>query len=127
VNLALSAALIKPFGLPGVAVGTLIPIAFSSIFILFPAACRRVDVPILPAVRQAVWPTVWPAVVVSALLFVSRHFTPPGLLVVVAEAAAAGLLYLGLFVVAVGRHDREQYTAKIWELMGRKRDLAPAT
>ena len=127
VNLALSAFLIKWFGLVGVAIGTLIPVAFSSIFILFPAACRRVGTPVLFAARQAVWPATWPALVVGALLFVSRHFTPDGLGFVVAEAAAAGLLYLMLFVVALGRRDREIYTAKIWELAGRKRDLAPAT
>ena len=127
VNLALSSALIGPFGLPGVAVGTLIPVAFSSIFILFPAACRRVQVPILTAFRQAVWPAAWPALVVGALLFLTRDRTPDGLKFVAAEAAAAGLLYLALFVAAVGRRDRKQYTAKIWELTGRKRDLAPAT
>jgi O-antigen/teichoic acid export membrane protein len=128
VNLALSALLIKPFGLVGVAVGTLIPVAFSSIFILFPAACTRVGVPVLGAFRQAVWPATWPAVVVGGVLFLSRHFTPDGLKFVVVEAAAAGLLYLALFVAAVGRRDRDRYTAKIWELAGRKpRDLAPAT
>jgi O-antigen/teichoic acid export membrane protein len=127
VNLALSAALIKWYGLVGVAIGTLIPVAFSSIFVLFPAACRRVGIPVLFAARQAVWPATWPALVIGAVLFVSRHYTPDGLGFVVAEAAAAGLLYLMLFVVALGRRDREIYTAKIWELAGRKRDLAPAT
>jgi O-antigen/teichoic acid export membrane protein len=127
VNLALSAALIGPLGLPGVAIGTLIPIAFSSIFILFPAACRRVGLPVWPAARKAVWPATWPALAVSVLLFVSRHYTPDGLKFVALEAAAAGLLYLVLFVAALGRRDRQQYTAKFWELTGRKRDLAPAT
>jgi O-antigen/teichoic acid export membrane protein len=126
VNLVLSALLIGPFGLVGVAVGTVIPVALSSIFILFPMACRRVDLPIGLAFHRAVWPSSWPALVVGALLFVSSHFTPEGGWFVVAEAAAAGLLYLALFVAAVGRRDREQYTAKIWELAGRKRGLAPA-
>lgn len=126
VNLALSAALIGPFGLVGVAIGTLIPIAFSSIFLIFPAACHRVGVPVLVAFRQAVWPPAWPAVVVGGLLFVSRHYTPDGFKFVVAEAAAAGLLYLGLFVAALGRRDREQYSAKIRELAGRTRKLVPA-
>jgi O-antigen/teichoic acid export membrane protein len=125
VNLALSAALIKPFGLIGVAIGTLIPVAFSSIFFLFPAACRRVDVPVLQAFRQAVWPAAWPAVVVGGLLFALRDLTPDGLKFVVVEAAAAGAFYLALFVVALGRRDRAEYTAKLWELTGRK--LAPAT
>jgi O-antigen/teichoic acid export membrane protein len=127
VNLILSAILIGPFGLPGVAIGTLIPVAFSSIFILFPMACRRVDLPVGYAFRRAVWPSTWPALVIGMVLFLSSRFTPGGPWFIVAEAAAAGLLYLALFVVAIGRHDREQYTAKIWELAGRKRDLAPAT
>jgi O-antigen/teichoic acid export membrane protein len=127
VNLILSALLIGPFGLPGVAIGTLIPVAFSSIFILFPMACRRVNLPIGYTFRRAVWPSTWPAVVVGAVLFLSSQVTPGGPWFVVAEAAAAGLLYLMLFVAAVGRRDREQYTAKIWELAGRKRDLATAT
>ena len=63
---------------------------------------------------------------VGALLFVSRHFTPAGLGFVVVEAAAACLLYVALFIVAVGRHDREQYTARLRELTRRGRDLAPA-
>jgi O-antigen/teichoic acid export membrane protein len=46
VNILLSVALIKPFGLTGVAVGTLIPIALSSILIVQPAACRRVGLPV---------------------------------------------------------------------------------
>jgi O-antigen/teichoic acid export membrane protein len=127
VNLALSSALIMRYGLVGVAVGTLIPVAFSSIFILFPTACRRVEVPVLKAFRQAVWPAVWPALAVGALLFITRDYTPDGLKFVAAEAAAAGVLYIALFVAAVGRRDRQHYTARIWELAGRKRDLAPAT
>ncbi len=127
VNLALSAALIMPFGLVGVAIGTLIPVAFSSIFILFPAACRRVDVPVLHAFRQAVWPAAWPGLVVGGLLFALRDFTPDGLKFVVVEAAVTGLVYLALFVAAVGRRDRAEYTAKLWELLGRKGDFAPAT
>jgi O-antigen/teichoic acid export membrane protein len=127
VNLALSAALVKPFGLIGVAIGTLIPVAFSSIFILFPDACRRVGIPVGHAFREAVWPAIWPALVVGGLLFAARPFITDGLGAVVVEAAAAGLLYLALFVAAVGRRDREQYTAKLRELTGRKRDLAPAT
>jgi hypothetical protein len=35
---------------------------------------------------------------------------------VLGEAAAAGLLYVGLFIIAVGRRDRANYTARIWEL-----------
>jgi hypothetical protein len=40
--------------------------------------------------------------------------TPAGpFAVALAEAAAAGLLGLGLFVIAVGRRDRQHYPARI--------------
>ena len=115
-NLALSAALVTRYGLVGVAVGTLVPIAFSSNFIIFPAACRRVGLPIGHTLRYSMWPAAWPAVVVGlALMFVYRA-TAPTVALALVEAAAAGLLYVGLFIVAVGRRDRANYTARIWEL-----------
>ena len=114
-NIAMSAALIKPFGLLGVAVGTLIPIMISSIFSTFPAACRRVQVPLAQAARRAVWPALWPAVAVAVALAMAHRPTDT-LAVALGEAAAAGLLYVGLFIIAVGRRDRANYTARIWEL-----------
>lgn len=126
-NLALSAALVKPFGLAGVAFGTLLPIAVSSMGILFPAACRRVGLTVAGALRYAVWPAAWPAVAAGAALAAVHRLTGGPLPVALAEGAAAALLYVGLFVLAVGRRDRAHYTARIWEIAGRKRDLAPAT
>ena len=114
-NVAMSAALIKPYGLVGVAVGTLVPILFSSIFLTFPVACRRVQVPVADALRRAVWPALWPAAVV-ALALALVHRPSDSLPVALAEAAAAGLLYVGLFIIAVGRRDRAVYTQRIWEL-----------
>ena len=127
VNLALSAALIRPFGLVGVAAGTLAPIAFSSIFILFPAACRRVEVPVAEALRRAVWPAVWPAAVVVLLLVATRSISSGTLLAVLMQAGAVTVLYLALFVgLAIGRQDRAHYMAKLLQLLGRQGRLAPA-
>lgn len=116
VNVALSAALVTRYGLVGVAVGTLIPIACSAIFIIFPAACRRVQLPVTVALRRAVWPAAWPAVVVGFLLLTVQRASGATLGLALVEAAAAGLLYVGLFIIAVGRRDRANYTARIWEL-----------
>jgi hypothetical protein len=41
---------------------------------------------------------------------------PGGIVVAMLQAAAACLLYAALFVIAVGRKDREVYTARILEL-----------
>lgn len=125
-NLAMSMLLIHRFGLVGVAVGTLIPIAFTAIFILYPASCRRVDLPLRRAVRESVLPAVWPAFVVGLALAGTRLISSGTLLAVVLQAVGGGVLYLTLFyAVAIGRRDRALYTAKAMELMGRR--LASAT
>jgi O-antigen/teichoic acid export membrane protein len=123
VNIALSVALVRDFGLVGVAVGTLVPIALSAAFILYPAACRRVGLPIGRAVADSVVPAVWPALVVIAIGMAASRTLPTGtLLAVVLQAVAGGALYLVLFfAVAIGRHDRALYTEKALELLGRRR------
>ena len=121
VNLALSVALIKPFGLPGVAYGTLIPIALSSVFILYPAACRRVGLSVGYAFTNSVLPAVWPAAVVGLVLLMTRNISTGTLLAVVLQAVAGGVLYLALFfAIAIGRRDRALYAAKALELVGRR-------
>jgi len=127
VNLGMSAALVRPLGLMGVAIGTLIPVAVASIGVLFPDACRRVELPVPHAFRRAVWPAAWPAVVAGVALTGIRPYLGAGLLGMAAGGAIGSLLYVAFFVLAVGRRDRQQYTARLWELIARKRDLVPAT
>jgi O-antigen/teichoic acid export membrane protein len=115
-NVVLSALLVTRYGLVGVAIGTLVPIAASAIFIIFPAACRRVQLPVARALRHAIWPAAWPAVAVAFALAIVQRMTGATLGLALVEAAAAGLLYVGLFILAVGRRDRANYTARIWEL-----------
>jgi O-antigen/teichoic acid export membrane protein len=126
VNLIMSAALVGPLGLVGVAVGTLIPVAVASIGVLFPDACRRVELPVGHAFRRAVWPAVWPALVTGAVLEGLRPYLGAGAVAVASGSALASVLYVALFVLAVGRRDREQYLVRLLELAGRKRTLAPA-
>jgi O-antigen/teichoic acid export membrane protein len=126
-NVLMSALLVKPFGLVGVAVGTLVPIAFSTIFVLFPAACRRVEVPVWTAVRFAVWPGLWPAVVVGIALWGVKMLSPGTLLAVLGETAFGALLYFLLFALAIGRRDRSEYLAKAMIIMGRGSRLAPVS
>ena len=114
VNAVLSILLIGRFGLAGVAWGTLIPIAVSAVFILYPAACRRVGVPLArawsspsspPCGRRSSWPGC------SSL---TRHISSGTLLAVVLQAALGGVVYLALFfTVAIGKRDRADYIAKV--------------
>jgi O-antigen/teichoic acid export membrane protein len=120
INVLLSVLLIQRFGLPGVAIGTLVPVALSAVFIVQPAACRRVGLPISRAVNQSVLPAVWPAVLVAGVLALTRHLSAGTFLAVVVHAIAAAALYFALFFgFAISRQDRRYYIAKALELTRR--------
>jgi O-antigen/teichoic acid export membrane protein len=121
-NLGLSIALVGRYGLIGVAMGTLIPLAIVSIFVLFPAACRRVELPISDAVSQGVWPPVWPIIPVALLLLLTRNLIGASLPAVALQAATAGSLYAAIFLwLAISRDERGWYFGKIKQLVRRPR------
>ena len=118
-NLGLSVILVRNYGLQGVAVGTLIPLSVVSIFVLFPAACRRARIPIGEAVASGVWPSIWPAICMGIFLAFSRQFFPPGFISTAVQAVSAGLIYAILFLsLAIGRTERNWYLAKVRQVLG---------
>ncbi len=127
-NVALSVALIGRYGLIGVAIGTLIPIAFSSIVLLYPAACRLVGLPLQRALREAIFPALRPAFASAAVLASLPHISSGTVLAVVAHAATAGLTYVVLFFgVAIGGEDRRMYLGHLQRVVRRtfRRDSGP--
>lgn len=121
-NVGLSVLLIGPYGLPGVAMGTLLPIACSSVFILYPAACRLSGLPLRRAVVRAILPAVWPAFATAGLLVFARNISSGTLLAVMGIAAGGCTVYLALvLLVAIDRNDRELYLTKLRQLAQRVR------
>jgi O-antigen/teichoic acid export membrane protein len=119
VNLLLSIALARPLGLVGVALGTLIPVSVATAFILYPAACRRVDVPVVRPLAQAIWPALWPAVFMVAALRLGPR--PASLLTVGISLMAGGLVYVGLFFsLAISAPERRFYWTKLRRLIARE-------
>lgn len=125
-NVALSVALVKPFGLAGVALGTLVPVGAASILLLFPLACRRVELPVSVALARGVWPAVWPGAVMGAFILATRSLVPVHLLAVGAECAAAGLLYGATFLLfSISPVERAFYLEKLRQML-RIHRLRPA-
>jgi O-antigen/teichoic acid export membrane protein len=121
VNLGLGIALVRPLGLPGVAIATLVPIGIASSAVLFPAACRRVELPLWSSIREAVWPAVWPAAIMAAFVLATRDLIPPVLPAVAAEIAAACTVYAAVFFgVSIGPVQRHLYLSKALELVRRR-------
>jgi O-antigen/teichoic acid export membrane protein len=126
-NVALSLLWIRHYGLIGQAMGTFVPVVFTSLFILWPAACRRVGIGPLHAFREAVWPAIWPAVMMAAITIPLRDALPQRLFDVAVVGAIGAVCYLGVFLAfAVKREERMSYVAKLGELAKRRRRVAAA-
>jgi len=125
-NVVLSLFWIRRFGLVGQAYGTLIPVAFTSAVILWPAACRRVGIGTVEAFRIAVWPTLWPVAVMALVVIPMRDAMPVRIVSVALVGAAGALAYIVTFLAfAVKRDERQVYVAKAAEIL-RSRRRVPA-
>jgi O-antigen/teichoic acid export membrane protein len=119
VNIGLSIILIGIYGLPGVAVATLIPVAVRAVVVLIPVACARVGISLRHFAAAAIWPALWPAMVALLGLALIRDRAASSLIQAVLEGAAVGALYAVLFLgVAVGRQDRSRYIGKLRSIAG---------
>ena len=127
VNVLLSIALVRPLGLLGVALGTLIPVTASGLLVLYPAACRRVHVPLSRPLVQAIWPAMWPAVIMAAVLRLGRGVPPANLFEVALHLAVGGLVYVALFVgLAIGAEERRFYRTKLRAIIARSPQVPAA-
>ena len=114
INVILSVALVARYGLPGVAFATLLPIACRAAFILIPDACVRVGISLRQFFVSAVWPALWPGVIVLGGLALIGHNEGVPIVSVLVQSVAAGLLYMGAFLcLAVTTDDRNRYLGKL--------------
>ena len=121
-NIVLSLLWIRHYGLIGQAMGTLVPVALAAIFILWPAACRRVGVSVGAAFAQAVWPTIWPVLAMAAVIVPLRQVLPVRLWAVAAAAAIGAIVYFGTFLAfAVKSTERRLYMDKVNQLLRERR------
>lgn len=120
-NLLLSIPLVKMWGLPGVALGTAIPVAALSAGFLFPRACRVVGLPVAAGYRLVVWPAVWPAAITMAFLWTTREMVPLRMAAVLAHLAVGGLMYAVLFFMfGLGREERRWFASALNQVWRRR-------
>jgi O-antigen/teichoic acid export membrane protein len=105
-NLLLSVMLVRRFGMLGVAVGTAIPIALANLFVLLPAACRQVGIPVRTFARLVLTAPAIGAIPAMAMCVLLRNSYPPiSLPAIAGEGAIVGSVYLS--VVCVFGFDRD--------------------
>lgn len=126
-NLVLSLVLVRWYGLIGVAVGTLIPMVVFSMFAVFPAACRRVELSRLKVIRESVWPAAWPALVMAGFVLLTRNQSAGSWSLLFLQAILSALIYAALFLrFAISRTERDWYFNKLKESLRRRSVRAPA-
>jgi hypothetical protein len=132
-NLLLSIVAVKLYGIVGVVIGTVIPAVALAGGVIFPWACRIVGLSPWQGYRRIVWPVVWPAAVVVALLASTKHALPihatgasaAALMTVLPHMAAGGVLYAGLFILfGLDREERQWFSAAITQVWRRSFAMA---
>jgi O-antigen/teichoic acid export membrane protein len=119
-NLGLSVALIHPFGLIGVAIGTLLPVTVVAALITFPAGCRRVGIPVRAAVARGVWPAFWPTLFMLGYLAATRDFVPPAIAIVALQGAIAAAIFAVAFLwLGLSAQERGVLASKLAEITAR--------
>lgn len=119
-NLILSVLLVRVYGLIGVAIGTLIPMIVFSMFVVFPAACRHVEMPVFTVFRKSIWPATWPAMIMGLFIALTRGGIEGSWSLLVLQSLVAAAIYAGLFLsFAINRNEREWYFNKIKEILKR--------
>lgn len=119
-NLILSVLLVRIYGLIGVAIGTLIPMLVFSMFVVFPAACRRVEMPVFTVLRRSAWPATWPAMLMGLFIALTRGGIEGSWSLLVLQSLVAAAIYAGLFLsFAINRDERDWYFNKIKEIFKR--------
>jgi O-antigen/teichoic acid export membrane protein len=94
INLLLSLLLARRFGIVGAALGTVIPLACTSLFFLPQHMCRVLEIPLITFLKAAYrLPLALGAFQVAVLVFVSREFPAHGYMGVLLEVAASGVVY----------------------------------
>jgi O-antigen/teichoic acid export membrane protein len=118
-NVAISLALVGPFGLMGVALGTLVPTSIEAAGLVLPFALRTLGIPATRFVRQALLPALLPGIPALAVLLLARTVVTPDGYPQLALLGALTVLVHGVGYLASGATRQER--ALIADLLARGR------
>ncbi len=108
VNLLISIALVKPLGLAGVALGTLIPTSLECVFYVLPYSMRVVEIDIRTVLKDIFLPVAIPSVSMAAVLGLFRYLIHPnGMIPVLAIGAGSLVVYAAVYLV-IGSKSQEK-------------------
>lgn len=128
-NLILSILLVNRLGLPGVALGTLIPTAVICIGFVTPYAMRVIGVSIREMYANVLLPSVLPMIPMSIVMIVLTEIVQPASIFLILLVAGVGLIVYaaGYLALAANEFERGAIRNALSEALSRVRSLSKAS
>jgi O-antigen/teichoic acid export membrane protein len=107
VNLALSIVLVRPLGLVGVTLGTLIPTTLECVLFVTPYTMRVIGINLRTALKEIFLPVIPPSIVMGVVLIGLRHLINPITILSILVVGGLGfVVYLAIYL-AIGANSQE--------------------
>jgi O-antigen/teichoic acid export membrane protein len=120
LNIGLSIALVGPYGIEGVAVGTLVAGSAEVCFLVLPYACRVLRISVRVLATEVLLPLVLPTVAMAAIVLAGDAILPVTSLARLLVVVGAGLSVYGLLYVFVAARPRERAAYRAAAAAGRR-------
>jgi len=113
-SVLLSIVLVRTLGLVGIAWAPAVCVGILTVGFIYPRACRALELPVLSAYRQIVWPALWPVVPAAGLLLFTTPRLPPRLMFLLPQLALGALVYaVGFLLWGLDREERNWMWTKV--------------
>ena len=124
LNLGFSLWLVRSHGIVGVALGTLIPMLLTRMFLMVPYACAKIGWPLRDYLRTLLRPLVVGSLALAAIatVFAQVHLPVTGYVLIIFVSLCGALFYLpAVFFLGMGPTDRIAITDGLRGAFGRAR------
>jgi O-antigen/teichoic acid export membrane protein len=108
LNLAISVALVRPLGLAGVALGTLIPTILECLFFVTPYSIRVVGISLRTALQEIFLPILAPSISMGLVLMLLRSLINPTAIIPILAVGGLGLLAYVAVYFSIGASAQEK-------------------
>jgi O-antigen/teichoic acid export membrane protein len=115
-NLVLSVVLVRPFGLTGVALGTLIPTAIVCLAVFLPYSMRVIGASKAQVSKEVFLPALLPAIPAALVLYLLQHVLEPSSLLSIMVVTGIGFLVYTIGYLNFGASEVERQTCRSFAL-----------
>ncbi len=108
INLAISITLVRPLGLTGVALGTLIPTTLECLLFVIPYSMRVIGIDLRTALKEIFLPVIAPSIVMGIVLIVMRNLVNPVAMISILVVGGVGFLVYATIYLRIGASSQER-------------------